>query len=205
MIFVAHIHHDCDTVPIKTFTSLLRKPGWAIATHDVNFPDFGDCISDRAKLLLGFCKSSSHNHRLIQSPTPPPRSDNNIAYFLYSLFSCPELCVSPIKTDRTFRSSGLTYFELLAKVSPCGASRSKRIYNVHHQNDSHDVKADTGIYSLDGLCPPYWPPNYDMFGSTFGIETAFYSEEFIRQFLPYEMVSCFQMTTDIGFHYGAPK
>ena len=102
-----------------------------------------------------------------------------IANFIYSPFNHRELCVSPIKTDQTFCSLGLASSEPLGKESPRGASRSKRIYNVHHQNNIHTITAGTGVYSVDRLCPPCGLPNYNIFSCTFGIEDAFGNEAFI--------------------------
>ena len=109
-----------------------------------------------------------------------------------------------VKTDQTSHSSGITSSEPLGKASPCGASRLKQIYNVHRQSNSRAATAGTGVYSVDELCPPYGPPDYDIFSSTFGIEIDFGSEAFIQQFSTYEMVPCFQMTTCISFTMAHP-
>ena len=73
LVFVAHIHHDCGTVPVKTFTSSLEHHGWALTTHNVHSSDFGDIIADRASSILRIRRSCSYSARPIQCLTPPPK------------------------------------------------------------------------------------------------------------------------------------
>ena len=104
-----------------------------------------------------------------------------------------------LRTWLRFVTSGLISSNPLGEVSHLGKTRSKQLYNVHRQQDSHDITPGTGVYLLDGICPPYGPQNYNNFGSAFGIKTDFSNKEFIEQFLRYEMVSCFMMSNNMSF------
>ena len=71
-----------------------------------------------------------------------------------------------------------------------GRTVSKTIYNLHRVGDNNSVTAGTGIYSLEGICPPLCSPSQNIFGCVFDIEIDIDECTIIRQFSAFEMVSC---------------
>ncbi len=48
--------------------------------------------------------------------------------------------------------------------------RVKYLYNIHQPDDDISVHTGTGVYSTDGICPPFASANSNIFDSTFGIK-----------------------------------
>ena len=80
MISVAHVHPNCDIIPIKTFSLLLKRHGWALATHDANFHDFGNTIADCASFILG----TQNSHIITSQSNGIPLRQDLVAILLIS-------------------------------------------------------------------------------------------------------------------------
>ena len=87
-------------VPTTTnYASFWKSSVWlghAANINSSNGLDKSSCIRHMTKDLL------RSDQNAIQCPTPPTRSGCTITNFLYAPFNRRELCVSPVKTDRTF-------------------------------------------------------------------------------------------------------
>ena len=195
-IFVVHVHKECDTGRIAWFSLRCCSAGWFITTVNVCFPDIGDCVDDRDTFGIGVHRLSMPKCEPIACPTPPC-SDAKIADFLYKPFDKEELSVCPGKDSPIFQSTGFTSLKPLVQAAPSRRQSVVCLYNVHRVSDDPSVSAGTGVFSVDGLCPPLDHPSCNIFDRSFGIEFQTPQRSFVQGILHFEYASCFQIERNI--------
>ena len=109
MIFVAHIHPECEITPIAAFKKSLKRGGWTLYEHYIFYPNFGDSVADSAMFIIGIQRTFSNNKApiLCPTPTPPAVTGRTLWEFTYLLFNLREICVFPARTDIGFPESSM--------------------------------------------------------------------------------------------------
>jgi len=138
--------------------------------NSIDYAAFGDSVCDSALFIIGVNRSSTAIHQAITVPHPPAQSPQVLAEFLYAPFNRQELSVSPSRHDPEFAGFPATATLPIATDASLRTVHAKRIYNIRRTSDTSGITAGSGVYSVDGICPPFSPPNPNLFGSSFGIE-----------------------------------
>jgi hypothetical protein len=131
MIFIAHVHPECDITPITAFKGTLKRGGWSLSEHYVYYPNFGDSVADSAMFIIGVQRACSSSKAPIVCPTPPAVAGKKLGDFAYLPFNLREMCVSPASTDASFSQSGMVASDPCSEAAAKGRTVSKRIYNLH--------------------------------------------------------------------------
>ena len=59
------------------------------------------------------------------------------------------------------------------------------------QGDDTTISAGAGSNDVDGLCPPFYALNSNLFASIFGVEFTDDSHALVRPISPYEIARCY--------------
>ena len=169
-MFVAHIHSECDWSLVVNFKRSLQRVGWIMNDTSIDFASFGDSVCDSASFVIGINRSSTAVHQPVVIPHPPVQTPKVISDFVYTPFNRKELSVAPSCYDPEFAGFPATATLPIATDATLRAIHSKRLYNIRRSGDDSGITAGSGVYSVDGICPPFTPLNPNIFGSSFGIE-----------------------------------
>ena len=163
----------------------------------MNYPSFGDSIDDTAHFIIGVNKLATRVHYPVVVLPPPLSTSWGLAQFIHLPFNRCEFLLSPLRHDAAFTDFAVTSHTSIPTVAIGNSTQSKRIYNLVRHHDYAAMSAGSGVYSLDGLCPPLESPNQNAFWSSFGIEFSLNGAGFIRQISTFEHMRCFQLSDDI--------
>lgn len=203
-VFVAHVQADCDELHVEAFVRSTSRYGWTVTRQRLYYPDFGDSIADSSTFLFGVHRSTSESRAAVQLPTPPAAEPKKLADFVYPPFNQLPMCVSPARTETGFADQQLHASDPIVAETHLRTSRARRIYNLHRPGDNASITAGAGVYSLDGLCPPFSSPNANIFGSTFGIEVSVGDSQMVRPISSYEVASTYRLDRNLTYKIAHP-
>ena len=204
-VFVAHLHVDCDEMYVEQFVRSVARSGWVVSRQGVYYPDFGDSIADQGTFLIGIHRTTTAKPAAIRLPTPPATPSKRLADHIYLPFNQLSMCVCPARSNTEFSAHQMSASDPIVAETHLRTSRARRIYNLHRPGDNASVTAGAGVYSLDGLCPPFSSPNSNIFASTFGIEIDIEEKSYVRPISSYEMTLAFRLDKNLTYKISQPE
>jgi hypothetical protein len=100
VVFV-HPDHDCCTV-LQSFFKRLHANGWVITDVPVSYPDFGESLIGRCRLIVAIHSNTEPNCKAFAIHTPPSVPLRPITQFLWAPFNMPEHAILFAQDDPLF-------------------------------------------------------------------------------------------------------
>jgi len=127
-----------------------------------------------------------------------------LAAFIHAPFNVVTYATSKGRLEADFSDGGFSHSLPGAGSSSDHQYRPIRLYNIHRAMDNRNVEAGSGVYDLDGLCPPLTCPTSNTFCDKFGVEFTVESSTYVRPISPYEFVKCFRLSSDLTYSLSQP-
>jgi hypothetical protein len=167
---------------------------------DVHYPDLGDTVAGRCRIITAVhssCASTAEPLQLKRPPLVPPRP---LGEFIWEPFNRKEHAILLACDDRDFAKQDTGLQASIPSIKSDEVAGVSVRYHLHSPNADALVTLGSEFISLDGLRPVFNAcPNPNIFQHYFGIE--FHDEDhcYVRAISPYEFVRCFGFIDQITY------
>jgi hypothetical protein len=204
-LIVATIHPDQDSGSVKSFTSNLKSKGWIVSTEDVYFPDLGDMIDGRCRVLIAVHSSCASTTEALALKRPPPIPPRPLGEFIWEPFSRQEHAISLACNDGDFPKQETGMQASTQPIRPDNTARVLIRYHLHRPNADTLVTIGSEVVSINGLCPVFNAcPTNNIFPHYFGIEFHHDSHTYVRAISSYEFARCFGFIDQLTYRLSHP-
>ncbi len=164
LIVITTFHPDHDGRSIKTFSTNLKSKGWIISSMDVHYPDLGDNVAGRCRIITAVhssCASTVEPLQLKRPPLVPPRP---LGKFIWEPFDRKEHAILLACDDSNFAKHDTCLQALTPSIKSDEVAGLSVRYHLHCSNADALVTLGSEVKSLDGLCPVFTAcPNPNIF------------------------------------------
>jgi hypothetical protein len=203
VVAIVLLNHDGKCV--KSFISLLKRLGWVTSLSNVCFPDVGDSVAGKCRILTCIHSSCGSMVNALDLAIPLRVTPRPIGASIWEPFNRPEHSISLGKDNEDFCHQDVQY---CASNPPSPSPLPHRVeisYCLHTPNGDKSQCLGSAVLSPHRLCPPFDAcPNTNLFQHFFGIE--FHHENHMHTWgiPPFKFARCFGFIDNLTYHLSKP-